>query len=137
MDVKIETEYYEINYIAKADLSAYMQTDVKKQISKNYKVYYDSFICHHFPEGKQLGMPGINGHHHKEKIDTYYNETYGSYQWIQSGCGHMKDACYTMGEKWSEGFVIAHVDTKELSTIFEVVTISDFAVVGGKFYFRD
>lgn len=125
-----------INYIAKADMSAYMRNDVKKEVSKNYKVYYDSFICHHFPEGKHLGLPGINGHHHKEKIETLYNETYGSYQWVQSGCGHIKDACYTMGEKWSQGFVIAHVDTEELSTIFEVVTISDFAVVGGKYYFR-
>jgi len=126
-----------INYIAKADMSAYMKTDVKKQVAKNYKVYYDSFICHHFPEGKHLGMPGINGHHHKARVETMYNETYGSYQWVQGGCGHRREASYTMGEKWSEGFTIAHVDTEECTTIFELANImDDFAVVGGKYYFR-
>jgi len=128
---------FEINYIAKADMSAYMKTNVKQQIAKNYKIYYNSFICHHHPEGKHLGMPGINGHHHKEKVETLYNETYGSFQWVQSGCGHRRDASYAMGEKWSEGFVIAHVDTEECKTIFEMATIGeDFAVIGGKYYFR-
>lgn len=129
---------YEINYIAKADLSAYMKTDVKKEVGKNYKTYYDSFICHHHPEGKHLGMPGINGHHHKLKIESLYSEMFGSYQWIQSGCGHRKNASYTMGEKWSEGFIIAHVDTVERNTIFEPISVGDdFTVVGGKYYFRE
>lgn len=128
---------FEINYIAKADMSAYMKTDVKTQVKKNYKIYFNSFLCHHHPEGKHLGMPGINGHHHKVKAETLYNEQYGSYQWIQGGCGHRKDASYAMGEKWSEGFTIAHVDTEKRQTVFELSIIGDeFAVVGGKYYFR-
>jgi hypothetical protein len=128
---------FEINYIAKADMSAYMKTDVKKEIGKNYKVYFDSFICHHFPEGKQLGMPGINGHHHKGKLDTLYNETFGSYQWLQIPAGHRSEATYCMGEKWGKGFAIAHVDTQECRTIFELATVgATFAIVGGKYYFR-
>jgi len=128
---------YEINYIAKADMSAYMKTDVKREVAKNYKIYFDSLICHHHPEGKALGMPGINGHNHKLKIDTLYNEMFGAYQWVQSACGHVTDASYAMGEKWSKGFVIAHVDTQEKNTIFEPATIGDeFAIVGGKYYYK-
>ena len=128
---------FEINYIAKADMTAYNKSDIEKEIKKNYKVYYDSFLVHHHPEGKKLGFPGINGHHHKLVIDTHYNEIFQSYQWIQSGCGHMRDAEYTMGEKWSLGFVLAHVDTESCKTIFEPININqEFAVVGGKYYFR-
>lgn len=127
---------FQINYIAKSDLSAYNKGDINKEVAKNYKVYYDSFICHHFPEGKNLGYPGINGHHHKVHVETKYNELFGSYQWVQTGGGHRKDAEYCSGQKWSLGFCIVHVDIETRSTVFEPITFADYAVVGGKFYTR-
>jgi len=128
---------FQINYIAKADMSAYMKSDVTREIKKNYKVYWGSVLVHHHPEGKALGMPGINGHHHKLKVDSMYNETFKSYQWVQSPAGHRQDASYTMGEKWNLGFVIAHINTETQQTVFEPVTFSNFAVVGGKYYVRE
>lgn len=127
---------FQINYIAKSDLSAYNKGDINKEVAKNYKVYYDSFICHHFPEGKNLGYPGTNGHHHKVHVETKYNELFGSYQWVQTGGGHRKDAEYCQGTKWSLGFLVVHVDTETRSTVFEPITFDDFAVVGGKYYTR-
>lgn len=127
---------YQINYIAKADMSAYMKSDINKEVKKNYKVYFDSILVHHDPQGKMLGVPGVNGHHHKTKVDSLYNETFQSYQWVQSAAGHRSDASYTMGEKWNLGFVIAHIDVETKRTVFEPITFQNFAVVGGKYYER-
>ena len=127
---------FQINYIAKCDLATYNLTDQAKEIKKNYKVYFDSMIAHHYPAGASLGMPGINGHHHKVEIRSLYNETFGAYQWVQAPAMHRADASYTMGEKWSTGFVIAHVDTLNRQTIFEPVSVRDFACVGGRYLYR-
>jgi hypothetical protein len=61
---------------------------------------------------------------------------FGSYSWVQTGCGHMRDASYTNGEMWDMGFLIVHVDTQNALVNQEYVPVSDFAVVGGKYYFR-
>ncbi len=127
---------FQINYIAKGDLHTYRTTDTTKEVRKNYKIYYNSFMVHHFPEGNKLGMPGINGHHHSFHMTSHYNESFGSYQWLQIGSGHARDATYCNGEKWSMGFAIVHVDTETKSTLFEPVVVSDRAVVGGMYYFR-
>lgn len=128
---------FEVNYIAKADLAAYRLTDIKVEIARNYKVYFNAYVTNHFPEGMRLGMPGTNGHHHKFKATPCYNEMFGAYSWIQTGCGHMRDASYTNGEMWDMGFLIVHVDTQTSSVNQEYVPVSDFAVVGGKYFFRN
>lgn len=128
---------FHINYIAKGDLHTYNKHDMSKETKKNYKVYFDSFIVHHFPEGRQLGMPGVNGHHHSFDMSSHYNESFGSYQWLQLGSGHRRDASYCNGQKWTMGFAIAHVDTEKHDTIFEPIVVTDRAVVGGMYYVRD
>jgi hypothetical protein len=129
-------EEYEVNFIAKSDLAAYTATNAKKEVAKNYKVYFDCYVTNHFPEGINLGLPGTNGHCHKFKVTPCFNETFGSYSWIQTGCGHIKDASYCNAEKWDMGFLMAHVDTHTRGVNQEYVPITDFAVVGGKFYRR-
>ena len=125
-----------INYIAKGDLAAYSIGEMHKEISKNYKVYFDSFIVSHDCSAKNLGYPGVNGHHHKTVVEAMYNEHFGTYNWIQHGCGHRLDAEYCH-PKWQQGLVIATCDTKERRTVFDVATFAeDFAVVGGKMYNR-
>lgn len=126
-----------INYVSKVNLKAWTRTDFKKELDKNFRVYFDSMVCHHFPQGARLGLPGVNGHHHSFKAETLYNYTSGSYTWIQSGAIHIRDASYCEGEKWSNGFVIAHVDTVDKKVLFEYVdTTNEVAVLGGKFYHR-
>ena len=128
---------YEVNYVAKGDLSAYTLGDNHKEIKKNYTVCWESFIVSHYPDAKNLGFPGVNGHHHKTVIDPMYNEHFGSYSWIQAPCLHKLDAEYCH-PKWQQGFVIATCDTETRQTVFDTVTFSEnFAVVGGKFYERN
>lgn len=128
---------FEINYHAKLDLAAYTKRDFKNELNKNHKVYYDSFLCHHFPFAKDLGVPGVNGHHHSHHVWPMFNVTYGAYEWHQMGCGHRREASYCNGEKWHTGFAIVHIDTERKSVITEYIPVVDFAVVGGQFYYRN
>lgn len=128
---------FEVNYVAKGDLATYTLRDQKSQIGRNYKVYFDCFLAHHFPEGKRLGLPGVNGHHHRTHVETLYSEPFGAYQWVQLGCGHMRDATFCNGEKWDNSFMLAHVDTQEKRVNPEIIPITTQAVVGGQFYYRE
>lgn len=128
---------YQINYIAKSDLHGWTKADERKEVSKNFETYYDSFMFCHFPEQRmKSGMPGMHGHHHKHTSWSHYNQTFGSYEWHQLGGFHYRDASYADGEIWSNGFMIAHVDTQTKRTVFEYVDIKDFCCVGGKYYTR-
>jgi hypothetical protein len=127
----------EINYVAKADLGAYNDKDLDKELRNNYRVYYDTFLAYHFPDGRDLGLPGCNGHHHKHIVWPMYNRMYGAYEWHQLGAGHKRSAEYCLGEKWHNGFAIVHIDTATKSCVTEYIQVTDFAVVGGKYYYRD
>lgn len=127
---------FEINYIAKADLKAWTKRDENKEIANNYKVYYDSFLVHHLPQARDMGMPGCHGHHHKHIVWSAFSPNFGTYEWHQLGCGHKRSASYCEGEKWGIGFALAHIDTQTRATAIEYIPITDFAVAGGKWYQR-
>lgn len=127
---------YEVNYIGKADLSAYRERDITKELGRNYHIYHDCLMVHHFPEGRSMGLPGVNGHHHKHISWPQFSPVYGAYEWHQLGCGHQRDASYCSGEKWHMGFMIANIDTQTRQVNFDYVPVTDFAVSGGKFYYR-
>lgn len=127
---------FEINYIAKSDLAAWTKRDHSKELANNYKVYYDSFLVHHFPHARQMGLPGVNGHHHSHVVWSEFSPVYGAYEWHQLGAGHKRSASYTEGEKWHLGFSIVNIDTKTRAVNFDYVPVTDFAVSGGKWYYR-
>lgn len=128
---------YGVNYVAKSDLATFSARDAKAEIARNYRVYWDALMTHHFPEGRQYGMPGVNGHHHRWVVWSEYSEVFGSYQWMQLGCGHKREASYCNGEMWNMGFALAHVDTEKKFVNFEYIPVTSQAVVGGKFYLRE
>jgi hypothetical protein len=128
---------FQINYVAKADLAAYSKAEINREVGKNYKIYWDSFMVHHFPHAKNMGLPGVNGHHHKHEVWSQFNPVYGAYEWHQMGSGHKRDASYCAGERWHNGFAIANIDTATRAVNFDYVPITDFAVSGGKFYYRE
>lgn len=128
---------YEINYIAKADLKAWNKRDEEKELANNYKVYFDSFLVHHLPQARNMGMPGCHGHHHKHIVWSSFSPTFGTYEWHQLGCGHKRSASYCEGEKWGLGFGLVHIDTQTKTTNFEYIPVTDFAIAGGKWYQRD
>ena len=130
-------EKFQINYISREDLTVFTETDLKKELGKNYLIKFDSVLFHHYPEGKKYGIPGCNGHHHSHKCETHHNLMYGSYEWHQLGAGHVRRANYCEAQRWSNGFMISHHDIQKKSTVFEYVeTTKDFAIVGGKWYNR-
>lgn len=127
---------FKINYIAKGDLATYSLAEQHKEIAKNYKVYFNSFIVSHDGCAKNFGYPSISGHHHKTEIQSFYNEHFGCYNAVQHGCGHKLDAEYCH-PKWQQGFVIVTCDTQTRESVFDVTTFTqNMAVVGGKVYTR-
>jgi len=128
---------FEVNYVAPADLATFTRADATAEIKRNWLLIYDHLIAHHFPEGRQRGLPGWNGHHHKHIVWPGFNPHQGAYEWHQLGCGHMRLASYTDGEKWSNGFLLVHVDTQRQVSQFEYVDVThDHAVIGGRWYER-
>lgn len=129
---------YEINYVANADLHTFTDAQMRKEMIKNYKQYWGCLLAHHFPSGKQQGMPGFNGHHHKHVVSSEYNARYGSYEWHGMGGGHIREASYCDGSKWNNGFLVIVADTQSLDVCFDYCTIgSTFAVATGKIYSRN
>lgn len=128
---------FEINYVAKADLKSYTAREHAKELENNYRVYYDAFMVHHFPHARHMGLPGVNGHHHQHISFPMFNVHRGAYEWHQLGAGHKRSASYCEGERWHNGFALAHIDTLTKQVNIEYIPITDFAVVGGKFYSRE
>jgi hypothetical protein len=107
--------------IAKADLAAYRERDIVKEVGRNYQIYHDCLLVHHFPQGRDLGLPGVNGHHRQHISWPHFSPVYGAYEWHQLGCGHKRDASYCAGEKWHMGFMIANIDSWTRQVNFDYV----------------
>ena len=127
---------FQVNYVSKSDLTAWSKTDLKKEVANNYRIYFDTILCHHLPQGESMGMAGCHGHHHKHTVHSHFSPVFGHYEWHQLGCGHKRSASYCEGERWGMGFALINVDTKTRSSNFDYVPVTDFAVSGGKWYHR-
>lgn len=130
---------WEVNYIANGDLAAvdYSKAAMKKELLRNWKVFYDCFLVHHFLVGQKKGLPGVHGHHHKHLVWTHDSPQYGAYEWHQLGAMHIRYATYADGEKWNNGFSLVHIDTKTKAVEFEYIVVgSTQCVAAGQFYER-
>ena len=127
---------YEVRYVARADLKTFTKTNVAKEISKNYEVFHNCFLVDHFPTGKDRGLPGVNGHHHQHKVESLYSHNYGSYEWHQLGCGHVRQADFCDGAKWNLGFMTVIIDTQEEIPLMDYHFIGETALIHGKHYMR-
>jgi len=129
---------YEINYVARADMAAFSEKDIKEQLAKNYiTLWNNSLLFGHYPHMRSMGIPGANGHHHKHEMWNAYSPVHGSWEWHQTGCGHKREAGYTAGEQWGNGFLLAHCDLLTKRTQFEYIDCShEHCIIGGKFYQR-
>ena len=130
---------YEVNFISKDSLAVFTETDLKKELAKNYYVAYDAVLFHHFPYASSWGLPGVNGHHHNHKVDYHFNiQQKRSYEWHQLGAGHIRAAEYCEGERWTNGFALIHVDTVKKHTQIEYFDVTnEHAVIGGRWYTRN
>lgn len=135
----LKLDDYEINYIGRGDLAAasWTKKDHKIEVSKNWYVLHNCFIVHHFPEGMRKNMPGCHGHLHKHKVWPFESPMFGSYEWHQLGCMHVRDASYADGQKWSNGFALVHIDTHKRFSNVEYINITDFCYAGARPYQRN
>lgn len=128
---------YKINLICKVDLGAFTEKDRQNELRKNYKIYYDSYVVSHFKDTGH-GLSGTSGHCHRPNTETYTNSVRGKCSWVETGC-----MCYTEAEyvphrdKWTQSFVIAHIDTLEKTVNQEHIIVAGAqAVVHGIRYER-
>lgn len=142
MDAKtfLGLDEFEINYHSRADFGTMTENDIKNQLKKNYFKFEDKILFHHFPQGKQFGMPGMSGHHHSFQVWSQFNEAYGAYNWYQLGCGATRYVDYhlMMGQKWQNGFMMFIVDRWEKkNTVFSYVDCSnDLCMMNGNVFRR-
>lgn len=127
---------FEIEYVGKADLRAWTNKDVKRELHGNSYLLWDMLLGDHFPDGIKQGVPGWNGHHHQLKVTPLFTRQYGSSQWVQLPSGHVANAEYCTGEKWNAGFMLVHADKEKKHAQFEPFTFRDFVCIGGEFYYR-
>ena len=128
---------YEVNYVANADLFTFTDAQTRKEMTKNYKYYWSCLLAHHFPHGRDIGMPGFNGHHHRHIVWSEHNAHFGSYEWHQMGAGHVRDAPYCDGSKWNNGFLVIMADTQTRDVVFDYTTVgSTFSLSAGRMYAR-
>lgn len=134
----LQLDEFKINLICRHDLSVYKPADTRKEILKNYKVYFDCFTVSH-EEDSHFVLSGTSGHTHKPKLTTRVNELWGSTFWYTTGCMAKVDAEYVTGmNRYQNGFAVVHINPETKDVLLESVVFSDnMAVVGGKFYHRD
>lgn len=128
---------HQINLVSKSDLSAYNTKEMHEEVKRNYKKYFDTFICHHFGD-EDYGMSSVGGHTHKPKLMTKANEVMGPIWSLTTGSMCKIDAEYHQQKVNSQNsFAIVHVDTWNRQAVPEhIMFTSEMAVVGGKYYFR-
>lgn len=129
---------FEINYIAKGDLFAFTDAQLRRAVLESERVYYNTlWVRHHPPKKENISMPGFHGHHHAHNVTTHFNPNFGGFEWHQLGGMHKRQASYTDGRKWNTGFITAYVDTVMQRVSFDYTAVGDTCcILGGKFYER-
>jgi hypothetical protein len=129
---------YEINFVSKDDLCVYKETEVKREVNKNYIVLHNQLAIGHTPQIKKLQMNSIHGHLHQLTLQTGYSYSNGQYQHLGLGCMCVVDAHYAENvAHWNQSFSLVHIDTHKKGLQFEIIDCSsDGVMIGGKFLER-
>lgn len=129
---------HEVNYIAKGDLFPFTDSQLRKSVLESEKFYWNLlWVRHHPPKKDQVSYPGFHGHHHAHLVTTYWDVGKGSFEWHQLGGMHKRQASYTDGRKWNNGFITGYVDTQMHRVTFDYTFVGDTnCILGGRFYER-
>lgn len=128
---------YEINFTGQASLKAFTEADVKKELGRNFKLYWGCLLSCHYPERRKLRIPGWGGHHHKHEVWPFFNPFFGACEFHQMGGGQRRRADFMDGEIWQNGIMVVHCDTETKHSVFEYIPIQDHCVLGGEYYLRN
>lgn len=131
-------DQFQINWVSKIDFKAFTKGDVKKEMKRNFKVYFDAYVISHEPDGGLKGLPGTNGHHHQVEMNSTFDILRGPMTWVQTPGMHVLDAEYIGGiVKWNLGFLIAYINTETKQVIQVPIQVhNDWALVNGVYYKR-
>lgn len=103
-------EEYEINLIAKLDLAAFQNSDIKEELKQNFQIYYESYAVTHVKDLK-LGVSGTSGHTHRPDHDGWSTIPRGKCTWVNTGSIAKTHAAYLeKSDQAQNSFVIATVD---------------------------
>jgi hypothetical protein len=130
-------EEFQINLIAKLDLAAFSNPDIKDELRENFEVYYSTYAATHIKD-PSMGISGTSGHTHRPETDVFSNVPMGKCSWVNTGSIAKCNAEYIENmDKAQNSFVIATVDTLKSRVAQNHVMIpDDVALVEGKLYFR-
>jgi predicted phosphodiesterase len=128
---------YQINLVAKLDLAAFTNPDIKDELKENYEVYYGLYAATHIKD-IALGISGTSGHTHRPETEVFSNILAGKCSWVNTGSIAKCNAEYIEKmDKAQNSFVIATIDTLKARVAQNHVMIpDDVALVEGKRYFR-
>jgi hypothetical protein len=130
-------DQYQVNLVAKLDLAAFSNPDVKDELKENFEVYYNIYVATHIKD-VSLGLSGTSGHTHRPDLETFTNVPMGKCSWVNTGAIAKCNAEYIEGmDKAQNSFVIAMLDTlKNRVTQNHIMIPDDCALVEGKLYYR-
>lgn len=135
--ILFDLDKYKINLVAQKT----MINPSPKCDDQNYKIYQDCFLvthgkylnpCHAINEINKWSMSGVSGHtHHHQQQDRV--SLAGQMTWTSLGCMCGPAEYQDDLDRWSRGFMVAHVRNR---TVFpEYVKVAGgFAAYGGKYY---
>lgn len=128
---------YDVNLVAKVDLAAFSETDMKDELKENFKVYYNSYVVHHYKD-LSMGISGFSGHVHRPEMVTTVTIPMGNISWVTGGCMKNTRTEYVAGmNKWTNGFNIVYIDTLKQRVQQQPILIpGDHVVINGKLYER-
>lgn len=134
---------FQINWASKFDMGAYSVSDIKNEIKKNYRIYYNCFAFTHLPDSRLKNMSGSNGHHHQGIIQSYnyvdrLSHEVSKFTWSQTPAMHVPDAEYlTNVPGWNTGFLEVVINTLTFEAIQKIhFTMDDWTVIDGVLYER-
>lgn len=131
-------DQFQINLVSKGNTTAYQTKEIREEMAKNFKLYFDCLVCNHTGD-EDFGYTTVSGHTHTPKVSTRVQLKRGPINHVVTGCMCKPDADYTTTKtNWQQGFAIAYVDP-----IFERVQVNsilftdNFVNVNGRYYYRD
>jgi hypothetical protein len=133
---------YQINWVSKANLSAFSKKDIDNELKQNFRVYYNCYVVSHEPDKNLMVMSGTNGHHHRLEIgsNAFIDNRSGlpkQVTWVQTPAAHVKDAEYlTNLSKWNTGFLEVTINIEKKQVLQKVHQTHDWTVIDGVYYER-
>jgi predicted MPP superfamily phosphohydrolase len=129
---------YQINLVSKGNTTAFLVKEIKEEMAKNWKVYFNTLVANH--EGyEDFGLSTVSAHTHRPKMDTEVHLLKGPINKVVIGPMCKLDADYTKTKtNWQNSFAIAYVDpVHERVQIDHVLFTEPFVNVNGRFYYRN